>query len=919
MNKYLLCLFVLLLTGSWQLSAQAELVSFTQRNDLLGPASGGISNSDCAVDMNKDGLDDIVRVQNDGINVDYQRTDGTFSHQFFPVSFSNSPNWSICAADIDENGYTDLLFGGGTAVSFVMANGDGTAYSEFYNSDYIFSQRSTFYDIDRDGDLDAFVCHDVDLSHPYRNDGLGNMVEDQDLIHTVNLPGNYAAIWVDYNNDSYTDLYITKCRGGAQPGDPARTNGLYRNNGDGTFTEVGEEANMADNAQSWATVFEDFDNDGDFDAFIVNHDFANRFMLNNGDGTFTDTIASTGIPPGDLGAWENAAGDFNNDGFVDIFSELGNELYLNNGDLTFTGQNLPDFDEGGIGDFNNDGFLDVVRGNSIYLNDGNDNNWIKITTEGLISNKDGIGARVEIYGTFGRQIREIRAGQSFSPMSSHCAHFGLGQAAVVDSVVVLWPSGIRTMIENPEINRGHNILEASCTLDPETIEVMGSIELCEGETVELIAPGGYDEILWSTGGTNPTLEVSQPGSYGLTLFDESGCAAVAQNIYISRVVDVAPTIAIDGDREFCAGGAVTLTVNGGDNPLWTNGEATPVIEVTESGIYNVAVDARCSEEQISAIESIEVEVFTPNNPAVETINVDMEGVAQITATGENLVWYAEAEGGAPIGTGNTFITDPLTEDATFYVEATETFGGGIESGAKLTTDGGGGVPQVGAWNYFDAYTPFTLLTVDALLPENRPEGPRTIQLVDGDDVILDEIEVDVVHGLQTLTLNFEVPAGVQLSLRLDGEPLFRNNSGVEYPYRIGDDVGEVTSSFYGDQYYYYFYNWQVETPTIDCTSPRLPVQVTIVNIAEIPEVGSVRLFPNPVQTDLRVELNVVERADLQLNLLNALGQVVYQQSLTDNGIGEQVEMIDVSQLPSGIYQLQVQVGDRAATYKVVVE
>ncbi|MEO0877977.1 MAG: VCBS repeat-containing protein, partial [Bacteroidota bacterium] len=105
MNKYLLCLFVLLLTGSWRLSAQAELVSFTQRNDLLGPASGGISNSDCAVDMNKDGLDDIVRVQNDGINVDYQRTDGTFSHQFFPVSFSNSPNWSICAADIDENGY----------------------------------------------------------------------------------------------------------------------------------------------------------------------------------------------------------------------------------------------------------------------------------------------------------------------------------------------------------------------------------------------------------------------------------------------------------------------------------------------------------------------------------------------------------------------------------------------------------------------------------------------------------------------------------------------------------------------------------------------------------------------------------------------------------------------------------------------
>lgn len=918
MNKYLLCFFAILFASSWQLSAQATLVTFTERNDLLGQVNGGISNSDCAVDMNKDGLDDVVRVQTTGINVDFQRLDGTFSHQFYPVSFDNSPSWSICAADIDENGHTDLLFGGGTAVSFVMANADGTAYTEYFNSDYIFSQRSTFYDIDRDGDLDAFVCHDVDLSHPYRNDGTGTMVEDQDLIHTVNLPGNYAAIWVDYNNDSYADLYITKCRGGAQPGNPARTNGLYRNNGDGTFTEVGAEANMDDNAQSWATVFEDFDNDGDFDAFIVNHDFANRFMLNNGDGTFTDIIDSTGIAAFDLGAWENASGDFNNDGFVDIFSELNNELYLNNGDLTFTGQNLQ-FDEGGIGDFNNDGFLDVVRGNRIFMNDGNDNNWIKITTEGLISNKDGIGARVEIYGDFGRQIREIRAGQSFSPMSSHCAHFGLGQSTAVDSIVIRWPSGIVTTVENPEINTGHKVLEASCTLDAETIEVLGTTELCEGESVELAAPGGYDQIMWSTGDTNPTIEVSQPGSYGLTLFDEDGCAAIAQNVFITRVVDVPPTIAVDGELEFCAGSSVTLTVDGGDNPLWTNGETTPEIEVTESGIYNVAVDARCSEDQLSALESIEVEVFAATDPVIQSVEVDPDGTALITASGENLTWYAEAEGGDPLATGNTYTTDPLTEDATFYVEATETFGGGIESGAKPDISGGGGIPGTGAWNYFDAYRPFTLLSVEVTLPEDQPEGPRTIGLYDADDVMMTELEVNVVHGTQTVELNFEVPVGNGLSLRLGGSPLYRNNQGVEYPYPIGENVGEVTTSFYGDQYYYYFYNWQVETPSFECTSPRVPAEVTIVNIDEIAEVGSVRLFPNPVQTDLRVELNMVERADLQLNLLNALGQVVFQQSLTDNGIGERVEMIDVSQLPSGIYQLQVQVGDRAATYKVVVE
>lgn len=917
MKRYLLSSIALMLACCWQLAAQPEPVSFTNTPGLLGAASGNTTN-DCAVDMNKDGLDDIVRVQTNGVNVDYQRADGTFSHQFYPVSFNNSPSWSICAADIDENGHTDLLFGGGQAVSFVMANADGTGFTEYEDPAYIFSQRSTFFDIDNDGDLDAFVCHDIDLSHPYRNDGTGTMVEDQELIHTVNLPGNYAAIWVDYNNDSYTDLYITKCRGGAQPGNPARTNGLYRNNGDGTFTEVGEEANMADNAQSWATVFEDFDNDGDFDAFIVNHDFANRFMLNNGDGTFTDIIETTGIAPGDLGAWENAAGDFNNDGYVDIFSELNNELYLNNGDLTFTGQSLT-FDEGGIGDFNNDGFLDVVRNSNVYLNDGNDNNWIKITTEGLVSNKDGIGSRVEIYGDFGRQIREIRAGQSFSPMSSHCAHFGLGQSTAVDSIVVLWPSGVRTVIENPAINTAHKVLEASCTLDAEVIEVLGATELCEGEMVELAAPAGYEQILWSTGDTNPTLEVTQPGSYGLVLLDEEGCAAVTENVTITRLVDTPPTIAVDGELEFCNGGAVTLTVEGGENPLWTNGESALSIDVTESGTYNVATDAQCSEGQLSAELAIDVLVYTVAEPTVETVDVDGEGVAQITATGENLAWYEEAEGGSPLATGNTFITDPLTEDATFYVEAMQTFGGGIESGGKLTTEGGGGVPQVGAYSRFNAYEAFTLLTVDVLVPDNQTEGIRTIQLVDNDDNILEQIEVDLVHGLQTIELNFAVPEGTDLSLRCPENNLFRNNMGVEYPYAIGSNVGEITTSFYGDEYYYYFYNWQVETPSFECMSARVPVQVTVVNVDEIPEISSIRMFPNPAQTDLRVELNLAERADLQLNLLNALGQVIYQQQLTDAGLGQRVENIDVSKLPSGIYQLQVQVGDRAATYKVVVE
>lgn len=450
-NLLYLCLAI------FYVSKSTSQVSFTNQSALIGNYP---DYSEVAVDMNGDYLDDYVRVSGGGIGIDYQQPDGTFVSTFITMAIANVPDWSVAAADIDENGYTDLVLGNGSRVSFLFANEDGTSFFEDAHPEYIFSQRSTFSDIDNDGDIDAFVCHDVDESHPYRNDGNQTMVLDQNLIQTLDRPGNYAAIWVDYDNDGDSDMYLTKCRGGAPPGDVNRDNAMYTNNGDGTFTENALEINMRDNAQSWATVFEDFDNDGDFDAFIVNHDFQNRFMLNDGTGMFTDIIQTTGINPDDLGAWENQSGDFDNDGFVDIFSELSKELYLNNGDLTFTGIDLP-FDEGGIGDFNNDGFLDVVNDGNLWINNGNGNNWVKVGLEGVESNLNGIGSRVEIYGDWGRQIREIRSGQGFSHMNSLLAHFGIGSSTSIDQIIIHWPSGLTDYIDNPTINETHIIVEGS--------------------------------------------------------------------------------------------------------------------------------------------------------------------------------------------------------------------------------------------------------------------------------------------------------------------------------------------------------------------------------------------------------------------------------------------------------------------------
>ena len=167
MKKLLLLASAVGLTSS--LSAQ---ISFTLDNAVVNNVSTTIPS--CVVDMNGDFLDDVVSVNNGQLLIDYQNADGSFTLDTF-LTLSTSSLWSICAGDYDNNGHNDLLLGDGDYVSFVKADATGSSYTEHQQPDYIFSQRSNFVDIDNDGHLDAFVCHDLDQSHTFKNDGNGNL------------------------------------------------------------------------------------------------------------------------------------------------------------------------------------------------------------------------------------------------------------------------------------------------------------------------------------------------------------------------------------------------------------------------------------------------------------------------------------------------------------------------------------------------------------------------------------------------------------------------------------------------------------------------------------------------------------------------------------------------------------------------
>ena len=506
-------------------------------------------------DMNGDYLDDIVSVRDTNIQVHQQDISGTFTIANYTTTEAQfDPGWSMAIGDLNEDGYNDLLYGSGSGVTFMLSANGGTAYNQLSGPEYVFSQRSNMVDIDNDGHLDAFVCHDVEPNVYYLGDGTGNLTFHQGGLGDHPNGGNYGSIWVDYNNDNLPDLFIAKCRGGSGG---ANINEMHRNNGNGTFTNVSVQTNLADPVQTWSSAWNDYDNDGWMDVVVGASSSANgmhKFMHNNGDETFSDITAGSGFDTYSGMSTEYVSYDFNNDGFADVFTP--GYILFNNGNGTFTAEAFSML-MGAVGDLNNDGFLDVQNGNTIYFNDGNPNNWITLTVKGTTSNINGIGARVEIYGGWGKQIRDIRAGVGFRYMGTLNAHFGIGLFNTIDSVVVKWPSGNKDVICNPSINSVLHIEEnsapvatssftASATLinQADVVDFIDNSIPCPFEWNWTVNPASGWNFTNSTTAIseNPSILFNDAGTYVVSLTATNGNGSSL--IPFSTVITVQSTVGI---------------------------------------------------------------------------------------------------------------------------------------------------------------------------------------------------------------------------------------------------------------------------------------------------------------------------------------------------------------------------------------
>jgi hypothetical protein len=380
-------------------------------------------------------------------------------------------------ADYDNDGFLDLYTTSARdlGVSFYHNQGNGTllrltdaAVVGPILGEHTFSGSASVGDYDNDGFLDIFVANGAfrgDLKNfLFHNlgDGTFGKVAAGSLV--TDLYDSWAGAWADYDDDGRIDLFVTSNGGFTSSGLP-EDNQFYHNDGAAGFTrltptQTGVPAH--DGGYSRGCTWGDYDNDGHLDLFVAGR--TNLLYHNKGDGTFTKI--NTGVIPGSDISVETIGCtwvDYDNDGHLDLFviNVAGNNfLFHNSGDGTFTqvltgslvndGATFASIDCAWA-DYDNDGFQDVVvvgnQGgkNEIFHNNGNNNHWITFKLVGTASNRAAIGAKVRLQTTInGKSVwqrRDISASDSLGSQSDLRASFGLGDAASVETVRIEWPSG----------------------------------------------------------------------------------------------------------------------------------------------------------------------------------------------------------------------------------------------------------------------------------------------------------------------------------------------------------------------------------------------------------------------------------------------------------------------------------------------
>jgi len=346
--------------------------------------------------------------------------------------------------------------------------------------------------------------------------------------------------------------------------------------------------------------------------------------------------------------------------------------------------------------------------------------------------------------------------------------------------------------------------------------------------------GTYTGFNLPNGGT-----IISTGS-SITLVQETDQSVTEAGFSINwqcQISNVAPTANFIADVTTSCSGVVNFTdlsVNGPTGWSWDFGDGNssalqhPSHTYTTSGVYTVTLTASNGFGTDVYAQTSYITINLPIAPAATDVDICPGTSANIVAAGtDSLVWFTLPVGGVPVFTGTTYTTPVLTATTTYYVES-DIYPSAQYVGPVDNTIGGGNIFNNNNYHdlVFDCFAPVKLVSVQVYA---QGTGVRTITLIDANGIQLDAVTVNIIDGASRVTLNFDLPIGTDLELGCEGNvDLFRNDGGAVFPYSIGGLVSITGTNAGAPGYYYYFYDWELQTPP--CISARTAVTVNVSTI-----------------------------------------------------------------------------------------
>ena len=524
-----------------QVVAQQTFTDVTNAMGISVSGSPAYGQAAAFCDIDNDGDLDIAFSHEQGATFHLYRNDGNIFTEITSSSgLSGISVSSILWGEITGDEYSDLI----TLSSIYRNNGNNT-FTNITSGSGISGECRSVADFNNDGYADILSLGTN--TKIYYNNGAGV------FLNSTVLTGSSicSAVCFDYNNDNKMDIYLGN-NGSGQ-------NILYRNNGDGTFTDVTQSAGVSCSQNTSSVSVGDFDNDGYWDLYLGIHlgqlsQPANILFKNNGDGTFTNVTTAAGVA-GSPSTRTTSFVDYNSDGWLDLFVDdhyKGNKLYKNNGDGTFTdvapAMNITggfgDYFGTSWGDYNNDGAMDLFAVGHFYIyklyeNTNCPNSYLTLRLHGTVTNHNAIGVKVKLYAGSLNLTRYISVGDGMNDCHGLPVHFGLGLTNTVDSVEIFWKSAVQKLY-NVSANQILDIVEGDPLGQRETMnENINSIQVKPNPT--------FRELVISFKNNTESLFVVEVfDMYGKKMISEElfnspsnqvkmNCSALPSGIYILNI------------------------------------------------------------------------------------------------------------------------------------------------------------------------------------------------------------------------------------------------------------------------------------------------------------------------------------------------------------------------------------------------